>query len=910
MSGSRANGWIRAAVVVSVAAGIGIGAAVYGDAGRLVGASFPGFGVFPSGTVALRAASPRADFARGYGVRPRDRVTHVAGVPTPDGAAVLAAVRGRPAGEPVVYRFERGDDVFERTIPVQTFTRGDFRRLVPPLLVGGLLVLLAGAIGVLARPELAATRVLFLFCWSLVVNLNFLAPDFSLVHRFMPWSFLITTPLSKATLLHLGLTFPQRLGPRGVVGRRLLLAAIYGAMFLQGALYVSALGRAPHWNRVFDEIAYATYTGGFLLFVANVVWTLWRSPSEPLRQQARVVLVGPGMCLLLLAGMSASAWLAPVDPAPLLGASILAAVFAVSLTYGLLRHNLFEFDAVLRRGLAAGIVLGGGALLYLGVFVGLRALLGEPAAWVSVALALGLAILGIPTFAPLRARAERLVAEHLFPGAEEARAMLAKAGPRLAAARDGEATAWIVRDLVSEGLHAAEVRVLRRGMDDELVDLLAPREPLGPAEFLDALADTGGVDLDGAGAGPPASLRSKMERLGVRALAPFPPPARGDAIPGALALSARSDGRLYTSEDVLHLEAVAAQTSIALANAQAWEHVRELQQRLVQENAWLREEIEVEEAFAGIIGEAQSLRQALAQVEQVAPTDATVLFSGETGTGKELLVRALHARSKRSDQPLVKIACAAIPETLLESELFGHEKGAFTGAARAKEGRFEAAHRGALFFDDVDTLPLAIQAKLLRAIQEGEIQRLASPEVRKVDVRVIAATNRDLLAEVRAGRFREDLYYRLHVVPIEIPPLRERREDIAALARHFAELEARKAGREPRPLSRAAMASLEVYDWPGNVRELRNVIERAVVLSRGGEVELPEALGNGALSVHESDREEAGTLAAQVREFKRALIAEALEASGGNQRIAAERLGLHRQSLTRMLRALEGESGK
>jgi formate hydrogenlyase transcriptional activator len=374
---------------------------------------------------------------------------------------------------------------------------------------------------------------------------------------------------------------------------------------------------------------------------------------------------------------------------------------------------------------------------------------------------------------------------------------------------------------------------------------------------------------------------------------------------GGLLLGPRSDARPYTREDERVLETLAAQTAVALDNARAWDEVRRLEQRLAAENLYLREEVQLAHDVTGIVGDSEGMRAVLAQAEQVGPTDATIMVQGETGTGKELVVHAIHAASRRKDRALVKIACAALPEQLLESELFGHERGAFTGAVGRKAGRFEVADGGTIFFDDVDTLPLGVQAKLLRALQEGEVQRLGSNEVRRVDVRVIAATNRDLLADVRAGRFREDLYYRLNVVPLRIPPLRERREDIALLVEHFIRQDGQRLGRSTvRAVSSEALEALRTYAWPGNVRELRNVIQRALVLSRGEVLRLPGPLEAVASATALGTAAAVASLAEQVRELKVRLIRSALAESSGNQRLAAERLGMHRQSLTRMIRDL------
>ena len=279
-----------------------------------------------------------------------------------------------------------------------------------------------------------------------------------------------------------------------------------------------------------------------------------------------------------------------------------------------------------------------------------------------------------------------------------------------------------------------------------------------------------------------------------------------------------------------------------------------------------------------------------------------------------MAVRLLHAKSERAERVLVKLPCAALPEQLLESELFGHEKGAFTGADKTREGRLEVADGGTIFFDDVDTLPLAVQAKILRAIQEGEIQRLGSNQLRKVDVRVVAATNRDLQSEVRAGRFREDLYYRLAVVPVRLPPLRERLDDLPLLVEHLAVEQGKRLGRDIREIQADSLARMKEYDWPGNIRELRNVVERAIVMEDGPILRVHGPLGEGnspdeALTGGESSRDLAaqlgkGSLQDLLRDYKKSLIEAALKKSNGNQRRAAELLGLHRPSLTRMIKDL------
>src|SRR6266403_248126 len=282
----------------------------------------------------------------------------------------------------------------------------------------------------------------------------------------------------------------------------------------------------------------------------------------------------------------------------------------------------------------------------------------------------------------------------------------------------------------------------------------------------------------------------------------------------------------YDNADMNFLRLVANQVAVAVENALAFQEIAALKDQLAKENAYLEEEVRTEHNFGEIVGESAALRRVLKQVETVAPTDSTVLILGETGTGKELIARALHDLSPRRERTFVKLNCAAIPTGLLESELFGHEKGAFTGAIAQKIGRFELAHQGTLFLDEVGDVPPELQPKLLRALQEQEFERLGGTRTIKVDVRLVAATNRDLAQMVSDGRFRNDLYYRLNVFPVVLPPLRERREDVPMLARHFIQRFARRMGRRIESIPAAVMDALVHYPWPGNVREMQNVIER------------------------------------------------------------------------------------
>jgi PAS domain S-box-containing protein len=335
---------------------------------------------------------------------------------------------------------------------------------------------------------------------------------------------------------------------------------------------------------------------------------------------------------------------------------------------------------------------------------------------------------------------------------------------------------------------------------------------------------------------------------------------------------------------------------------------------LESEAEYLREELRALGDFGDIAGRSEPVLRVLEDIEQVASTDSTVLVLGETGTGKELVARAIHSRSRRRDGPLVKVNCAAIPAQLIESELFGHEKGAFTGATERRDGRFTLADAGTIFLDEVGELPLDLQAKLLRVLQEGELEPVGSSRTRKVDVRVIAATNRDLERAAAEGAFRQDLYYRLNVFPIRLPPLRERGGDIAILAEAFVKKLARKLGKRIEPLADDSIRRLEAYRWPGNVRELQNVIERAIITSRDGRLNLDRALPESAAAALPAATPGAADPGAdrilraeEVQALERSNVLRALEASGwrvAGKGGAAEILGLNPSTLQSRLRAL------
>ena len=372
-----------------------------------------------------------------------------------------------------------------------------------------------------------------------------------------------------------------------------------------------------------------------------------------------------------------------------------------------------------------------------------------------------------------------------------------------------------------------------------------------------------------------------------------------DRTVGVMTLGSRAESS-FSPEDVDFLVRAAGQVAIAVENALAFGEIGELKNRLVQEKLYLEDEIRGEVDFEGIVGQSTALRHVLQLVETVAPSDSTVLLLGETGTGKELIARAIHERSRRKDRTLVKLNCAAIPTGLLESELFGHEKGAFTGAVSQRIGRLELSDKGTLFLDEVGDIPPELQPKLLRALQEREFERLGNSRTMKVDMRLVAATNRDLEKMVANHEFRSDLYYRLNVFPIRIPPLRERPEDIPLLVRYFAQKYAQRMEKQIESIPAAAIKKLTRWHWPGNIRELENFIERAVILTRGTALEVPlSEIKTGAAPA---------IPAAGTREWnEREEITRNLKVAGGRvggAEGAAARMGIKRTTLISRMKKL------
>jgi formate hydrogenlyase transcriptional activator len=398
-------------------------------------------------------------------------------------------------------------------------------------------------------------------------------------------------------------------------------------------------------------------------------------------------------------------------------------------------------------------------------------------------------------------------------------------------------------DVAALAIFDADAGILRHHICDTPVDLCA--QAAIPPTFERSLEGSASGIVFTTGKPRIFSLRdlealpdsAMIRALGIRSACSVPL-ATAHGILGTLDLGAFAEDA-FTADQFPLLTRVAGQIAIAVANAMSYQRIEELNAQLAREKLYLEDEIRNDHLFEEIIGRSRALHRVLREIETVAPTDSTVLISGETGSGKELVARAIHQLSGRRDKPFVKLNCAAIPTGLLESELFGHEKGAFTGAINQRIGRFELANRGTVFLDEVGEIPLELQPKLLRVLQEREFERLGATRTIRTDARLIAATNRDLEALVAEQKFRQDLFYRLDVFPIHVPPLRERREDIPMLVRHFAQQFARRMKKGIEAIPTETMDALTRYDWPGNIRELQNLIERAVILSKGPTLNVP-----------------------------------------------------------------------
>ncbi|MFP6664018.1 MAG: sigma-54 dependent transcriptional regulator [Deltaproteobacteria bacterium] len=892
-----------------------------------MGKAWPGFPIMENGVVGMRALASPAVFDDLPGLSPGFRLVAISGTPVYSGSEAYAIAAAVPLGTPLDYEFESPNgDWRSYRVRTQIFDQGVGLRVWAPLLAIGVIFLATLSVPLFARPDLPATRALFVVALGITAQFCFALPATFLSYR-LGWWTSVYGWLGLAGACNFALVFPVVRWPLRRYPRPTLIS-----IWLGSALLAAAIAWLGHSSSEHYLIGQGIFLAGLVLATAGVALNLalvaWRHPDVALQRQSRLIL--PGLLIFTLASLLlglVNTRITPFYLEPLVYYAP-ALIFSASMGVGVLRYDLFGFDAAVRR-------LAGRVSLLLAVmsatfvvFALFEIVVDTAVAWgLTVALG-GVLLTVLSVWPPAFARIEGLLETVLLPEKQRARLALEEAVREVSRLRDAAGLAQYLEVTIGEALGCSWVRFVIGKPDQTLTEVggRPGRIRIGVGDPLHGMI-CGGTSLStqigSPAADPQRDAVLEASVLGV-ALVVALPPQPGFA--GAVLCGPRREGVPYSVADVSLVEMLNSAAGVAFENSRAWDEVQELRDRLERENRFLRAGAIGAPEMGGMIGRSSALREAVRQIQQVAPTAASVMIIGETGTGKELAVRMLHRHSDRSNQVLIMMACAALPEALLESELFGHERGAFTGADERRIGRFEVADGGMLFFDDVDTLPLGIQAKLLRVLQEGEIQRLGSNEVRHVDVRIVSATNRDLLADVRAGRFREDLYYRLNVVPVHLPPLRDRIGDIPDLAEYFVRASAKSMGREDiTEIAAATIEELQAYSWPGNVRELRNTIERAMVMSEGSVLRLPGPLSKAAASRPIRGRA-SGVAAAAAPAFasagggipelgsvpmkellqrhKRLLIETALVESGGNQARAAELLGVHRSNLNRSIKDL------
>jgi transcriptional regulator with GAF, ATPase, and Fis domain len=882
---------------------------------------WPGFPLRTNGAVALKIFAAPEVVENLQGLEVGMRVTHVNGIATVTGAEVYKIVAAMSPGTVVRYTMENVITAERKVflVPAQRFTQAIAYRVWMPFLGVGLIFMGTLCLPVFVRTDSPSSRALYMVGIGVANQYCFALPILYFAYRY-DWATQFFGLPTMAGILILALVFPvarppMRKYPRMSIGTIWLVTV---AFVLAEVVWMRTQSPYFFWM---EFLRMRLLLLGFIVLFCNVAYTAFRHGNSGVRAQARLflrglVLGGLTMCGLQVFSRYAGEQFDYLEP--LVWANPLL-IFSSSISIGMLRYGLFGFGREARRSLGRlSLFLVTLSFGFIG-FAFLEIFLDTAQAW-GIMFAASLIVIATLAIWPRAYQSlEGLLEAVLIPERQRSRVTLEAAAVEMSGIQDSEKIAEYMERVLSVALRASWVRCVTGSPGQALVAIPARAGALSiePGTQLYQLILSGSSLVTQPAAAPGGALsRAVLEarREDISLLAAMP--VREDFV-GALLCGPPEQGAPYTASDFSLVKLLATSVAVALENARSWKEVHELRARLEQENLFLRSEARSDLEPSELIGTSALLLDALGQIEAVAATSASVLVVGETGVGKELAVRQLHQSSLRADQSLVKVACAALPESLLESELFGFEKGAFTGATQRRIGRFEVADRGTLFLDDVDTLPLPVQAKLLRAIQEGEIQRLGSNEVRQVDVRLVAATNRDLLGEVQAGRFREDLYYRLNVVPIQLPALRERKGDIAALVAHFANTLGPALGREIEEISAASLETLQNYDWPGNIRELRNTVERALVMGRGpvlqlwlGPLSSPGDSPPMSPSVRKVDSDVEGrvgsaSLKELLLEHKKGLILEALTTNQGNQAAAAKTLGVHRSNLNRMIKDLK-----
>jgi transcriptional regulator with GAF, ATPase, and Fis domain len=853
-----------------------------------VGQTFPGFAVY--GTMTVDQLNQPYWTGVRAGLRPGDRILAVEGIAVRSLDELTAHVREAPAGTRLRYTVSRGGQIFELPIRSMIYAKADFLNSFAVLAFTALVFVLGGAAIAWFRPDAFGLGV---YGFSLVVALNLGGGVELEWAEPLASEGVVTIPLATAALLHLAMVFPQ---PISLVRRSGAWAlAPYAAM-----VPVAWLRLLP---RVWSEPRYAALDALYrwLPFAAAMALLLAirraaRGASrEIVRRRARVVLWGLGLAVACYAVGFVATEIGWMPPAPNSTFVLPAWIWIVTLAVASARHDLFDLGFEARAELARLSEFAVTALLYMVVFAG-AVLFYRPIdsndAWLPTVVLL---FVGVLLYEPLRWLARASVG--LRRGETSRSRDLRELSAELGSSLDLREVASVVQRIPQRlGLSAVRLFLADGGSwktapGGEAVD--AAISPLDAALESRALVSLDSLrDLDSEELAD--DCRRSLEALGLAGVIAL---RWRDRLIGTLGWGKPRRGALLSAADLRMLGALANNVAVAIENARAFERIRDLEQRVFAENVVLKEELLTQPGLGGLVGNSATMRRLLDWIAQVAPTDATVLVRGETGTGKELVARALHATSSRRDRPMIRVNCAAVPAGLLEAEFFGHERGAFTGATARKLGRFELAAGGTIFLDEIGDLPTELQPKLLRVLQDHQFERVGGTTVR-VDVRVIAATNRDLEALVREGRFREDLFFRLNVLPVVVPPLRERSEDIPALVAHFLQRYAAQQHKPLRGVEERTLRALQGYRWPGNVRELENVIERAVVLTGG------ESLVVRDLAAAQGGKTPFRPLGEQLRDAKVRSIRRALSRTGGNQARAAQLLGLQPSSLSRMMKQL------
>jgi transcriptional regulator with GAF, ATPase, and Fis domain len=619
------------------------------------------------------------------------------------------------------------------------------------------------------------------------------------------------------------------------------------------------------------------------------------------RLRAKYWLLGAGTFVPLGFVNYAVNYGAPIFPTGSVGNIVLVLIFA----YAAARHRLMDVDRFVMR---AAATLLASLLFVLPLAAGLiwaYKLPSNTGGVLVLACLVLAAMLSLLLFARFRSTIEQEIEASCFPSRRVARDTIRQLSADLVKLPHNDDLYSRLAATLRDGLEVIGVAIYLAGAGRRGFALACSR---GEIEAPDRLSDSRKTMLSSANRNGNSSatcaLEVVAEELGWEACLPI---TAGSSTLGFVAVGTKQSGARIDDSDLALLNMVAAQLAIAMQNIDYVQQIEtqkaeieQLRKRLEAENVVLRAEVRSVSQFTEIIGASAALQRVLVMVERVAPTTAPVLITGETGTGKELIARAIHDLSPRRSGPLISVNCPAIPAGLAESELFGHERGAFTDAVRSQAGKFELADGGTIFLDEIADLSLDLQVKLLRVLQEHETQRVGSTRVRKLDLRVVAATNRHLVDEMHAGRFREDLYYRLAAIVLEVPALRERTDDIPMLASYFLERAATMYQKPVAGFSAEALERLRRYSWPGNIRELQNVIERAVLLCASDTV-TPAHLADLAAPTHGHGTRSFGLA---IREEKLRRVERALAQTGGNQAAAARLLGISANNLARLMKSL------